>query len=91
MIGLIRNELMKIFSRISSWVYIAVLVVGVLAGAIIYQNVYDEPNENFLAETEAEIAQLKGQLRELKRMKRNIFKSKLMNNKNMWMRVLIQR
>ncbi|QFT87743.1 ABC-2 family transporter protein [Bacillus sp. THAF10] len=62
MIGLIRNELMKIFSRISSWVYIAVLVVGVLAGAIIYQNVYDEPNENFLAETEAEIAQLKGQL-----------------------------
>ncbi|WP_062108843.1 ABC transporter permease [Bacillus niameyensis] len=36
MIGLIQNEFMKIFSKKSSWIYMIILSVVVLGGAIIY-------------------------------------------------------
>ncbi|HLU22187.1 MAG TPA: ABC transporter permease [Bacillaceae bacterium] len=36
MIGLIQNELMKIFSKKSSWIYMIILFVLALGGAIIY-------------------------------------------------------
>ena len=64
MIGLIKNELMKIFSKKSSWIYIAILVIGVVGGATIYQNVFGETNENWKSEAQAEIAELEALLAE---------------------------
>lgn len=64
MIGLIKIEMMKIFSKKSSWIYIAVLVIGVVAGGVIYQNVYGETNENWKSEAQAEIAELETLLAE---------------------------
>ncbi|WP_349409977.1 ABC transporter permease [Pseudalkalibacillus sp. SCS-8] len=58
MISLIRNELMKIFQKKSSWIYLIIIVLAVIAGGIIYNITSGEPNENWRATIEAEIEHL---------------------------------
>ncbi|MBM7691006.1 ABC-2 type transport system permease protein [Peribacillus deserti] len=58
MISLIRNELMKMFQRKSSLIYLIIIVLAVIAGGIIYNKVVGEPNENWQAEVKAEISQM---------------------------------
>lgn len=61
MIGLIQNELMKIFGKVASWIYIAIIVLAVLIAGIIYMKFSAEPNPNWRQDTEAEIAMLENQ------------------------------
>ncbi|MFB5193619.1 ABC transporter permease [Neobacillus sp. KR4-4] len=58
MIALIRNELMKLFQRKSSWIYLIILVLAVIVGGIIYNKVSGEPDPNWKAGMKAEIAEL---------------------------------
>ncbi|WP_026568383.1 ABC transporter permease [Bacillus sp. UNC41MFS5] len=58
MIALIRNELMKLFQRKSSWIYLIILVLAVIVGGIIYNKVSGEPDPNWQAGMKAEIAEL---------------------------------
>lgn len=62
MTGLLRNELMKIFSKKASWIYMIIILAACLIGGIIYQKVGPEPKENWREEIEAEIQQLEKQL-----------------------------
>ncbi|WP_261129768.1 ABC transporter permease [Bacillus sp. Marseille-Q3570] len=58
MISLIRNELMKMFQKKSSWIYLIIIVIAVIAGGIIYNIASGEPDENWRASLQAEIEQL---------------------------------
>lgn len=62
MTGLLRNELMKIFSKKASWIYMIIILAACLIGGIIYQKAGPEPKENWREEIEAEIQQLEKQL-----------------------------
>ncbi|MCM3121835.1 ABC transporter permease subunit [Mesobacillus sp. AQ2] len=62
MIGLIQNELMKIFGKMASWIYMVIIVLAVLIAGIIYMKVSADPNPNWRQDTEAEIAMLENQL-----------------------------
>ncbi|MFE7062885.1 ABC transporter permease [Sutcliffiella sp. NPDC057660] len=77
MIGLFKNEMMKIFSKKSSWIYIAILVIGVVAGAIIYDKVYGEPNENWKSEAQAEIVELQTGLAEAPEDEKEFYQSQI--------------
>ncbi|PLR79677.1 hypothetical protein CVD25_18855 [Bacillus canaveralius] len=58
MINLIRNELMKIFQKKASWVYMIIIVLAVLIGGIVYQRINAEPNENWREELQMQNQQL---------------------------------
>ncbi|PLT29063.1 ABC transporter permease [Peribacillus deserti] len=58
MISLIRNELMKMFQKKSSWIYMIIIVIAVIVGGIIYNKVTGEPQENWQSGVKAEIAGL---------------------------------
>lgn len=58
MIALIRNELMKLFQKKSSWIYLILIVIAVIVGGIISNKVSDEPDPNWRAGMKAEIAEL---------------------------------
>lgn len=62
MTGLIQNELMKIFGKMASWIYMVIIVLAVLIAGIIYMKVSADPNPNWRQDTEAEIAMLENQL-----------------------------
>jgi ABC-2 type transport system permease protein len=62
MIGLIQNELMKIFGKMASWIYMVIIVLAVLIAGIIYMKVSADPNPNWRQDTEAEIAMRENQL-----------------------------
>lgn len=58
MIALIRNELMKLFQKKSSWIYLIILVLAVIVAGIIYNKVSGEPDPNWQAGMKAQIAEL---------------------------------
>jgi ABC-2 type transport system permease protein len=62
MIALIQNELMKIFGKMASWIYMVVIVMAVLIAGIIYMNFSGDPNPNWRQDTQAEITMLENQL-----------------------------
>lgn len=62
MIKLIRNELMKIFSKKASWIYMIIILLACIVSGVIYQKVGPEPSENWREETKAEIQQLEKDL-----------------------------
>lgn len=55
MIPLIQNELMKIFSKKSSWIYMILIVVFVIAAGAIYTKVTGTPNENWKQELQTQV------------------------------------
>jgi ABC-2 type transport system permease protein len=62
MIALIQNELMKIFGKMASWIYLVIIVMAVLIAGIIYSKFSGEPNPNWRQDTQAEITMLENQL-----------------------------
>lgn len=62
MIALIQNELMKIFGKMASWIYMIVIVLAILIAGIIYMKFSAEPNPNWRQDTQAEIKMLENQL-----------------------------
>lgn len=62
MIALIQNELMKIFGKMASWIYMVVIVMAVLIAGIIYMKFSGEPNPNWREDIQAEIHMLENQL-----------------------------
>jgi ABC-2 type transport system permease protein len=62
MIALIQNELMKIFGKMASWIYMIVIVLAVLIAGIIYSKFSADPNPNWRQDTKADIAMLENQL-----------------------------
>lgn len=62
MIALIQNELMKIFGKIASWIFMIVIVLAVLIAGIIYMKFSGEPNPNWRQDIQAEITMLENQL-----------------------------
>jgi ABC-2 type transport system permease protein len=62
MIGLIQNELIKIFQRKASWIYMIFIVLALLIGGVIYQKVNGEPDPNWQEQTQIEIEQLQQSL-----------------------------
>lgn len=62
MIGLIQNEMIKIFEKRASWIYIAILVVAMVIGGFIYQRVNGEADENWRENLEAQNAQYKQEI-----------------------------
>lgn len=62
MIALIQNELMKIFGKMASWIYMIVIVMAVLIAGIIYMKFSGEPNPNWREDIQAEINMLENQL-----------------------------
>lgn len=62
MIALIQNELMKIFGKMASWMYMVIIVMAVLIAGIIYLKFSVEPNPNWREDTKAEIEMLENQL-----------------------------
>ena len=61
MIPLIQNELMKIFGKMASWIYMIIIVMAVLIAGIIYMKFSADPNPNWRQDTQAEIAMLENQ------------------------------
>lgn len=61
MIALIQNELMKIFGKMASWIYMIVIVLAILIAGIIYMKFSAEPNPNWRQDTQAEIKMLENQ------------------------------
>ncbi|WP_423406740.1 ABC transporter permease [Heyndrickxia sp. MSNUG] len=62
MIALIQNELMKIFGKMASWIYMIVIVMAVLIAGIIYMKFSGEPNPNWREDIQAEINMLENKL-----------------------------
>jgi ABC-2 type transport system permease protein len=62
MIPLIQNELMKIFGKMASWIYMIIIVLAVLIAGIIYSKFSAEPNPNWKQDTQAEIKMLENQM-----------------------------
>lgn len=62
MIALIQNELMKIFGKMASWIYMVIIIMAVLIAGIIYSKFSGEPNPNWRQDTQAEITMLENQL-----------------------------
>lgn len=62
MIALIQNELMKIFGKMASWIFMIVIVLAVLIAGIIYMKFSGEPNPNWREDIQAEITMLENQL-----------------------------
>ncbi|MBS8264339.1 hypothetical protein DYI25_07815 [Mesobacillus boroniphilus] len=62
MIPLIQNELMKIFGKMASWIYMIVIVLAVLIAGIIYSKFSADPNPNWRQDTQDEIAMLENQM-----------------------------
>lgn len=62
MIPLIQNELMKIFGKMASWIYMIIIVLAVLIAGIIYMKFSVDPNPNWRQDTQAEIAMLENQM-----------------------------
>jgi ABC-2 type transport system permease protein len=57
MMGLIQNEMIKIFEKRASWIYMAILVVAMVIGGFIYQRVNGEVDENWRENLEMQNAQ----------------------------------
>lgn len=64
MIALIQNELIKIFEKRASWIYIAVLVIAMIVGGIIYQKVNGEADENWRENLAAQNAQYEEEIKQ---------------------------
>ena len=62
MIPLIQNELMKIFGKMASWIYMIIIVMAVLIAGIIYMKFSADPNPNWRQDTQAEITMLENQM-----------------------------
>ena len=62
MIPLIQNELMKIFGKMASWIYMIIIVMAVLIAGIIYMKFSADPNPNWRQDTQAEIKMLENQM-----------------------------
>ncbi|MEH7885660.1 ABC transporter permease subunit [Bacillus sp. JJ1609] len=62
MMALIQNELMKIFGKMASWIYMIIIVMAVLIAGIIYMKFSGEPNPNWREDIQAEINMLENQL-----------------------------
>ncbi|RSD25498.1 ABC transporter permease [Mesobacillus subterraneus] len=62
MIALIQNELMKIFGKMASWIYMVIIVLAVLVAGIIYMKFSADPNPNWRQDTQAEITMLENQM-----------------------------
>ncbi|WLR56930.1 ABC transporter permease subunit [Mesobacillus subterraneus] len=62
MIPLIQNELMKIFGKMASWIYMIIIVLAVLIAGIIYSKFSADPNPNWKQDTQAEITMLENQM-----------------------------
>jgi ABC-2 type transport system permease protein len=62
MIALIQNEMMKIFGKMASWIFMIVIVLAVLIAGIIYMKFSGEPNPNWREDIQAEITMLENQL-----------------------------
>jgi ABC-2 type transport system permease protein len=62
MIPLIQNELMKIFGKMASWIYMVIIVMAVLIAGIIYMKFSADPNPNWRQDTQAEITMLENQM-----------------------------
>ncbi|GAM13941.1 ABC transporter permease [Mesobacillus selenatarsenatis] len=62
MIPLIQNELMKIFGKMASWIYMIVIVLAVLIAGIIYSKFSADPNPNWKQDTQNEITMLENQM-----------------------------
>lgn len=59
MIGLIQNEMIKIFEKRASWIYISILIIAMVIGGFIYQRINGEVDENWRENLEAQNAQYK--------------------------------
>ncbi|HAQ08415.1 MAG TPA: hypothetical protein DCR24_13190 [Bacillus bacterium] len=62
MIALIQNELMKIFGKKASWIYLIIIVMAVLIAGIVYLKLSGDSNPNWRQDTQAEIGMLQNQL-----------------------------
>ena len=62
MIPLIQNELMKIFGKMASWIYMVIIVMAVLIAGIIYMKFSADPNPDWRQDTQAEITMLENQM-----------------------------
>ena len=62
MIPLIQNELMKIFGKMASWIYMIIIVMAVLIAGIIYMKFSADPNPNWRQDTQTEITMLENQM-----------------------------
>lgn len=62
MIALIQNELMKIFGKMASWIYMIIIVLAILIAGIIYMKFSADPNPNWRQDTQAEITMLENQM-----------------------------
>ncbi|WP_226641935.1 ABC transporter permease [Mesobacillus subterraneus] len=62
MIPLIQNELMKIFGKMASWIYMVIIVLAVLIAGVIYMKFSADPNPNWRQDTQNEIAMLENQM-----------------------------
>ncbi|USK35121.1 ABC transporter permease [Bacillus sp. F19] len=65
MIGLIQNEWMKIFSKVSSWIYLILIVMIVSSAAFIDYKFTEKPSEDWRQDVQAEITQLQQEMKEL--------------------------
>lgn len=65
MIGLIQNEIIKIFEKRASWIYISILIVAMVIGGVIYQRINGEADENWRENLEAQNAQYKQEIEQI--------------------------
>ncbi|WP_082347219.1 ABC transporter permease [Bacillus sp. FJAT-18017] len=64
MLLLIKNELMKLFGKKSSWIYMLIILIAVIAAGILQNNFSGEPNENWREDTQASVNQMQKDLEE---------------------------
>lgn len=62
MMALIQNELMKVFGKIASWLYVLIIFAAVVIVGIVYLKMEGEPDPNWRQTMEEEIVKLESQL-----------------------------
>ncbi|MGM7700554.1 ABC transporter permease [Pseudalkalibacillus sp. Hm43] len=77
MISLIRNELMKMFQKKSSWIYLIIILIAVIAGGIISNAVAGEADEDWKATMKAEIEELQKNAKEVPEGERQFFEEQI--------------
>lgn len=68
MISLIQNELMKIFGKKASWVYMIIIIIALVLGAFFYNKFTDDPNPNWRQDVESEITLLQAEMKDAQKV-----------------------
>ncbi|WP_409302733.1 ABC transporter permease [Peribacillus sp. SCS-155] len=84
MVSLIKNELMKTFTKKASWIYIIIIALAAIVIGVIFHNFSGEPDKNWRKDLESQIAQAEKDLQneEIPATEKKFIKEQMEINQN---------